>query len=916
MLLKINKKKFILLFSIFITIVMGFMVCIIAPRREIKVYLKYEVQDGEQTEVQWNIDGNESLFMVEDGLVQYLIEADKKIIVDLNMSLNTAEKTVFVSGFTLMTDVARKDYSPNELLELFTAKDVLEYNYDFESEKLKILTGQETGVFSANGHLLSDINKLRIKGSLIKKYLIILLTAEIVFCLLICFSDFIRGSFLPTLVKGIKRVYKFIGRTIPWDYANSIINSNRNIYITIAFLSLIGCIILAEGIDNKVYNKAKWTDVTVKVNGTGNTNHLRIIDNEVTINENGDVVNDKDKNFMLNFKEMQANIISNDGFQLIDEEGDITYSSYFEATSDNSIITFRLPIFPTTCLSFEKNGTSSGAIIIKGTNDNEPDYIMSDAFAYDSDDKKIAQKYYVFDTDEYNYIFFYYFFYYGLLFVILFVGICSFYFYIFPRLCKNRFLIAYNPIILFLCIFICQSVYSFSVYRLNPERFQVSSEVDAFYYMYPRKLPMFINEAGDFSLELYAKNSFSFRGYLPHLISDVFNGISESLTIDVMYFHMLFTAILSAIGIVFGMSIIYKNLRGRNPKNISIILVWLLYFLFWRGCFFFVLSDIPGAMLALLGIAFSLKGLREGKRYACFCAGLCLGGAAGYRASYGYLVYIILIIILYFVISKILKLVPKDKKVIKSLTKENVLSVFVFVFGLIVILFPQALLNVQKEHYGIFPFNSGWEYSSSQNQVLSLTESSFTKGIRQYGLIAPEKTDIQFSQIDNAYFEQAEYTMGDAVFLLLSNPSEFLSAYIKKLFVGFSIKGVMVYGAINNGVNISRMCYALNYFLIGTFIYCFIKGKNRRFIPKFSGLFYFVLAVILVFPQALLHIEQRYFLFYFLLIYFFYSFFVVDIYIENKYLAEKYFDIRYWIGIMIFVVVCYVAINTLIYNFF
>ena len=121
-----------------------------------------------------------------------------------------------------------------------------------------------------------------------------------------------------------------------------------------------------------------------------------------------------------------------------------------------------------------------------------------------------------------------------------------------------------------------------------------------------------------------------------------------------------------------------------------------------------------------------------------------------------------------------------------------------------------------------------------------------------------------------------------------------------------------VYGGLRSPVWLETLTIWLNYFCIGNLIYAFFDKRMKSIFTNKIKTMYGLLAMVTIVIQNLLHIERRYYLFYYLLIYFFMAFIFHDCVKMDK---EEKTDWNYAIMITIVILVSYTMRNVIYYNF-
>lgn len=641
-------------------------------------------------------------------------------------------------------------------------------------------------------------------------------------------------------------------------------------------------------------------------------------DDEFAMNPTIDTHNDNnlvyitDRTYIWDFYKLAEHVVTNDGFRVVFPEDSDTHYGYFEAEKEGALLVIEVPIVNSACISVEKNDTKQNLHIFNFENTVDH-YILNTVFQ--KEEGKLTQKLYFFSEINCKYLIKYF----ALCYLVLFVGslMVSYLIYVFIMkfMWKWKFLTEYNPRIIFLCLFGIQMLYICIFYFINPDDYAVSGMADAYYYMSPETQPSFLDDNGIFSWDLFFQNAYSHRGYFPIFLSMLFNKIGGILGWDPMIFQFLFTTIISVSGCCIALPMIYEFFTGKKPKNISLIMGWLIFSTFWESHFFYVLSDIPSAMFGLLALAFSLKMLKLFKWQEFFLAGIFWGLASAYRAAYSYLIKLILAVVL---VLGVIKAIKENKKKIKELLKgigKTVVYCGAMVLGIIIIMLPQLYINIQKNHISLFPYQSVGSYS-----VVDDSYHTFRLGsILNYKFMKRAYLDEQMNAIWRPYFtdeKSVQMTPYDAAYVVSGSPIEFSVAMVKKLFYALSYDGERVYNKDTAPFLIRSTKYFLNYTIAGFFLLCMFKKKNIKLHPKYFYLTFGVVAsLMLIIQVAMFHVEERYYMLVYMLLYFYFAYFGIDVLWEKSRQKITASDMKFVIALLLFVVVSYSCVDTINANF-
>lgn len=667
----------------------------------------------------------------------------------------------------------------------------------------------------------------------------------------------------------------------------------------VIILSIIICMLFAEYISDFIYSRAQYADVVIRAYplSVGGVEKSKIVDNNYARSNTSNIVATKKYGF-YSFDQMLNAIVDIHDMEIVLKEDSELGFGYFYPVSENSYMKLKMPIFSNTCLTIAIDNNEFGLIISCEKNGFER-YIGE----YENGLEGLETiNIYLFDRSDYIYVYIYYVITYFMCFVASFLIIMFFLQVIDLILITDNFFNQYSSKWMFVILFLLYFLYSSIIYANNKEVFQVGEKADAYYYMHP----MVWDEDGRFSWRICADYLYSFRGYFPILTAIVFNSVAKILSVDVMFCYFVYFGIVIAFAIGIMIPRMYKSFSKRECTNLMVLLMYGVFFLFWRKCFFYALTDIPAAMITISAVAYMSIALKESRCNKWICTGLFIGLATSYRAAYTYVFVGICIIFAVDVIEKIKK---------REIGIKKSIGLFMgLVGGLLLVTWPQLILNLIRGHIGIFPFSGGWLYDINSGKVISDTWSDFTVGLHTYGFMTPQNSDRQLALIDQYYYMDKYYDVGDALYILLANPVQFGCGYLKRLFWAMSIGTESVYGALPSGQFLSLATMLINYWIFGTFIYMWYKNRDGQIVHKKVGILYALLALVTIVIQNLAHIERRYNLFFLLMVYFF-VIFVGLCYYQKLRKNGEYVSIRYIVTMTIFVVSCFIIRQMIEVNF-
>lgn len=684
----------------------------------------------------------------------------------------------------------------------------------------------------------------------------------------------------------------------------TLIKDHRERIAGTGVLTLMLCMVFAHSVSDYIYtNFTKSVQVVIDVPHflDDGINNPRVIDNYYVEDTDGipDIVTEKKYGF-YNFEQLKKTVVLSNDIKIVEaDQSEIGYG-YFEFLSENAYIVLDLPRYPNTCLTISCDNNIYALSIKDDKGIFEREIGEPENTQYEHNSVRI----YPFSESGSGHIYVYYIVIYVLLYMALFVAVQILIEAVKYLLCKNRVLNKETNVWrgVFLFILLSYVIFTAAVYPQHREAFQNIEGSDAYYYMYPQVW----DDNGNFSIQVAADYLYTFRGYFPIVFGLCTNFFSSLLGVDVMYFYFLFNGVLVAFTLGVAVPKLYKALTGREATNGMCLMMYLLFFLFWHNYFFYALTDISAAMFAMSGVSYSFAFLNERKKGDLFLGGFFLGWSICYRAAYTYVLYILAGWI-------VVELFWRKHK--KEILWRDVANIGMLCLGIVVICWPQFILNCLRDHVGLFPYNSGWAYDMNSQQGIDATWHDFTSGLHQYQIAMAQNKDVQLAKIDQYYYMNKFYSFRDLLFLLLNNPIEFLMGYLKRLFWALSVTAEIAYPRVFSWTEwqdiIVRM---LNYVLLGNVIYSFFQKRADAYMKNKIKILTACLAVSTICIQNLVHIEKRYFLIFHLFIYFLNTFILLD-YCKDLISKKNKLSMRYVFAMMFWTCVCYTAFRTISDNF-
>lgn len=679
---------------------------------------------------------------------------------------------------------------------------------------------------------------------------------------------------------------------------------DKKIFIITGVLAILGCMIFSEHISDFVFNNmVKYHNIIISnlyLREEGSENTLKVFDNQYEeINSPicvGNIVDEKRYGF-YDFAKLRNAVVEARNISVIEESESAYYGyGYFDFLQEDSYLVLSLPVYPNTCLTLSVDDNKYS------TNIRDVISGYTRVVAYENATEAGIIKIYPYDLADYMYVLVDYLVVYVFLFIILCCIILAGAKMLTYFLYKNKFMSEYNPMAVFVIISVLYAVLTSVIYYFNLRDWQASPIADVYYYMNPQIL----DENGHFSLQVTAEYIVGFRGYFSIVIAIAAKGLEVLTGIKMIYFYFLYYGILVAFTIGIAMPKLYEYFTDKRANNAMCLLMFLIFSLFWYPFFFYALVDIPAAMCAISAIAYMLSGLKRADTKEMLGGGILFGIALSYRMAYK---YILAVVVVWIIVEIVIKLYKKEIN-----WKKTALIIGGLFLGLIIVAFPQFILNYEKGHIGLFPYSEGRGYDVNSNSEFSLTWGSFTRGFHMYNLGQEANVDKQLARIDQFYYMNKLYSAGDLIYIVLSNPIEFCVGYFKHLFWAMSAETEAAYREEPIPIWLRTIASLLNYALIGEYLLIFINHEKNKLLKIKDEILILLLTISSICIQNLSHIERRYFLFYYLFIYFVMAFIFQD-YIRQKRNGSNKVNLQHFIIMICFILGCCIFKETIRYNF-
>ncbi len=320
-----------------------------------------------------------------------------------------------------------------------------------------------------------------------------------------------------------------------------------------------------------------------------------------------------------------------------------------------------------------------------------------------------------------------------------------------------------------------------------------------------------------------------FRGYFCYIIPLVSIIAGDLIKIEPLYIFLLFSASITALFWGYIMPEIYKFFNNKKPAYINCILALLLFGIFWKGQFYNVLCDYPGACAFLSGSLFLIKFLKEKKiRYAVIC-GILFSLTLSLRTSY--IVGVAAVIIVLTIIGIVHKRNCDSLKTKSRRSEFNKIlaGIFAGIVCFLILCIPQIWINSTKSHVGLFAYDEIGAYDYKDTTLL---ESSISRslGIVVTGYPYPINDKQIAGMRDIAGFDsELHLKMDEAFYIYASSPLDSLLAMFKRAFAIMDTKMNECYPIHSYHKHSYFYLYStVNYLILGTALFCLINRSFRK----------------------------------------------------------------------------------------
>lgn len=649
---------------------------------------------------------------------------------------------------------------------------------------------------------------------------------------------------------------------------------------------------------------------------------VRIKDNFAYYEENADTFQTR-RDYIQTFEQLKDSIVKNEGFQVIEKQNSKYGFAYFESFTPNAEITFALPKWQETVVTFF-SGEACGLFQIQveeSTLYNTPFLIYNPE---STSERPGETRLYPFEHNSFIENYCWYIVFYGVLTAAFFTLYTLIYFLISISNKKNKFLFGYRRWALFGAIFGLQMLSQSLMYSLPQTNFRVSGMADAYYYANPQVF----DTNGIFSFTAWVENSWTHRGFNSQIFSLIRNTIAKRIGIDPQYLFFIEMSLLIAFVFSIVLPRFYHLLTGRQPYHLQSLICWILFNVYYWYYLFYTLCDIQAAFFALSGLCWFLSGVQKNRLRDLFIAGLLLSTATNYRATHKTLIWITLALVIIFPLcKKFYRKAKKDQVENKCgkafiFYKKIIYSLVAIVIGVLVAALPQYVITYLGSGTGhFFPYSTASSQDYINNHPREQIAGNIYGSMSTYYFLHPVYKDRQMGNFSQTVYTEKVYTMKDIINCCMNRPLDFFSIYLKKIFYAFSPEVYDPYKDVEVNIIAPSWVIPLSRLLIfwmqGSLLYSLFKRESRKKLYSKTTLGMSLLILITSGAiGALLNLEWRYLLLSHILIFFLTAFYILDGYlVGTKYYREKLFGTSYMVFLLLY---CWGAMTvemTIITNF-
>ena len=451
----------------------------------------------------------------------------------------------------------------------------------------------------------------------------------------------------------------------------------------------------------------------------------------------------------------------------------------------------------------------------------------------------------------------------------------------FKKLKIPKYFLGYNPKHLTLIIYVIISVYVSYKFISNalPNTLFYKNGLfgDQDYYW---KVGTIIKNFDRIGLQT---KTVTFRGYFSSIIPMISQIIGEVLNINSLWICFMLNNIFAALLLGYIIPELNNKLNPRKAKNYEILILFTIFFIFWKGMFYAVIVDILAVTFLLWSVLLFVESVNRKKKKYMFFSGMFVSIAVLNRSNYILGIYFVLVL---FILNNMLKIFDKQKYKLK-----NTFFVLFFV-GVFIISIPQIKINYDKGHIGMFPYDTekSWEGYSLTRSLMSTSLN-----ITLTGWPYLTKDGMTQKMSENFGTKGIVPSINQILTVYVTTPIVSFTTVLKKIFLSLDVKTSDVYPLHNFRIHTDFYLFSFfNYFIILTSFYIIGNKKIRnKFFTKKELSIYGLVSLFLA-PSLIFTVEWRYFILNYLILYSIFCFKYFD------FLKEKEFDKNSYLKFILF----------------
>nr|WP_314113534.1 hypothetical protein [uncultured Leptotrichia sp.] len=452
-----------------------------------------------------------------------------------------------------------------------------------------------------------------------------------------------------------------------------------------------------------------------------------------------------------------------------------------------------------------------------------------------------------------------------------------------------KYFLGYNPKHMTIIIYIIISIYINYKYISNTlpkSLFLENGELfgDQSYYWKIGKLLSSLDTNG------IRKGALSFRGYFSSVIPMISQVIGEITNINPFWIFYMLNNIFTSFLLGYIIPELNNKMNFRKAKNYEILILFAIFFIFWKGMFYVVLVDIMAATFLLWSVLLFIESIYKENKLYMFFSGMFVSIATLNKGSYIFGIYFVLVL---FFLNNMLKIFGKQKY-----KRKNIFFI-IFFLGVFTISVPQIKINYDKGHIGIFPYDTekSWNNHSLTQELMNYSIFSAVSGHPYFA------TDPMIPKIsENFGFDAKDWpTVNQNLASFVNIPFATFIMILKKIFISLDIKTAEIYPLRKFSLHTDFYLFSfLNYFIILTSFYLLGNNRIRRKFFTTKELILISVLVFLTLPPLIFTIEWRYYIVNYLILYSIFCFKYFDFLKEKELNKDSY--LRF---VLFFVCICF-----------